>query len=412
MDTETSPPRADAWRLARYLFGAPFTDIAALTHPVAKGAAVAMERANGEGRDGAWRTYLLTLGREVATAWQAAVFAEDPDSDEPGAEADTPRYTLHQAAEAYAPLPPVPWVVEPVLARGRVHCFYGDGGSKKTFTGYDLAVAVALGADDWLGFALHGGRVLVTDEEAGAADVRRRLALAMRDRGAPAALPLVFTTKEDFDFRDPDDRAAIEALLATEHPALWFIDALQDVTPGADENATRDMAPPLRWLKTMATRHNICIVIVHHSGRDGKRYRGASAIKQQVDMMLLIESAPDSPNIDFVSEKVRDGPPLHFGAAVTFYDDKVHFHRTGEAKPRARLTGSERHVVDYLAVLGQATVADIENSVDPDLLSPRTATNALKKLVERKLVRRSDDGGPGTKATYELATPPTLEVPW
>jgi hypothetical protein len=407
---DSMPPRADAWRLARYLAGAPFTDIARLLHPVAKGAAVAMERSNGEGRDGALEAYFWTLDAAVADLWKLSIMHEDPESDEPADAPPIARYTLHSAAEIDLPLPPREDVVDEIIVRGDVVAFVGDAGSKKTLSLTDLSVSVANNEEEWCGFTVRGGPVFFTDEESGRRRFLQRLGDTMRAHHAPSSIPLKFTSLENFDLRVPEDVAALEEILAAERPALWVIDALMDVLAGADENAAKDLVPALRTLRRLAVTYNVAIVLIHHAGKDGKGYRGSSAIKGQVDAMIMVESKPDSPNIDFASEKVRDSAPLRFAVAAHFGEGHFHLSRTGQEKPRAKLSAGEQEVLRYLEAQGgrafrEAICYGVES------VSAGTAKNAITSLVKRSLIHRCNEGAKGADAEYALGAKPEV-TPW
>ena len=82
------------------------------------------------------------------------------------------RYVIRDASYALAPLPPIEWIIDQLISEGSVNLFYGEPGSKKTYSLLSLGVCVALGKS-WLRFDTSQQDVLIIDEESG----ERRLAL-------------------------------------------------------------------------------------------------------------------------------------------------------------------------------------------------------------------------------------------
>ena len=66
---------------------------------------------------------------------------------------EKPRFIVRDAEYALQPQPPHEWIIEQLITEGSVNVFYGEPGSKKTYTLFSLAVCVALGRP-WLGFSV------------------------------------------------------------------------------------------------------------------------------------------------------------------------------------------------------------------------------------------------------------------
>jgi hypothetical protein len=281
----------------------------------------------------------------------------------------------------------------------------GDPGSKKTYSLMDALVCVALGKP-WLGFGTLQGSVLIVDEESGLRRLQRRLGAVLLAHDAPPGTPVAYTSLEMFNLREPKQIARLDALLTAVQPVLVAIDALADVMPGADENSVKDTQPVFMALRGLAERHQCAIVVIHHSNKAGS-YRGSTAICGAVDMMLMVESKPESPDVDFATAKVRDTEPLKFAAAAHFQTDaqgvvaRVYLTPTGPvaARPRDRSKG-ERYVLRYLREQGPATIKAIREHADS--CSPTTARQAVYSLADQGLVARTDACGPGEQATYAL----------
>jgi len=326
------------------------------------------------------------------------------DNSEDGEIIPEPRYILHRFREAFLPQPPVEWVVDQLFQRGSVNLVYGAPGSKKTYIMLDCAVCVA-GHEVWLRRETYGGPVLLIDEESGPRRLNRRLAEVGRGHRASADLPISYTTLAMFNLLScPADVQHLDVLFGQEQPVLVVIDALADVMVGGDENEVKDTHPVLQKLKGLAHKHNCAVVVIHHSNRQGK-YRGSSAIPGVVDVMLSVDSPNGVSNITFVTEKNRDGEMQQFGAQIIF-DKPMEAVRLLASEPVERIARertSVAYVLEYLKARSNGAYLD-DIIAKPDSCSPNAARLAVYELVKRGILIRTDSGGRGSRAYYELSS--------
>lgn len=325
------------------------------------------------------------------------------DTDE-DAERDTPkrRYTLHHAREAWAPEPPREFLVNPLFERGSLSIIYGPPGCGKTYAMIDCAVCIALGLS-WLNFETVQGGVLILDEESGQRRMNRRLREVMKAHDAPDDVPIYYTTLEGFNLRDVRDHKHIEAAIEESGAGFVLMDALADFTPGADENAVKDMLPPMLVLKGIADRRRVHVSTIHHSNKQGAM-RGSIAIPGVVDLVLSVERKPKSPRIDFVTTKARDTEEALFSATFDFDRDEQAFQLLATAKQAGddtRLTDAQKFVLHHLLENGPSTIEDIESHASG--CSPRTARNAVFALANMGRIHRTNPGeSRGVPAVYGL----------
>ncbi len=312
-----------------------------------------------------------------------------------------PRFTLKTAVDALQPLPPIEWVVENLFSAGSVSVVFGEGGSKKTWSMLDMAVAVARG-ETWLNFPTVPGPVLVIDEESGNRRLSRRLSQVLCGHDADQATPLYYVSLAAFDLGNPDDVNQLHVLISQTGARLVIIDALADVMPGRDENSVKDVQPIFLALRRIAEVTQAAIVIIHHSNKGGG-YRGSTAIKGAVDLLLAVESAQESPNINFKTEKARDTEPLSFAAVAHFEPDRFYL-RESLAGPTIKLAKAQEYVLRYLSKNPGASTDEIMSNADA--CSPDAARRAIYSLADPKVdyVTRADAGGlgRGMKAAYNL----------
>lgn len=311
-----------------------------------------------------------------------------------------PRYQLLTACDALQPQPPIDWLVDGLISAGSVNVFYGDGGSKKTWALLDMAVCVARGAD-WLNFKTKAGGVLIVDEESGKRRIMRRLGDVLRGHAADNQTPIYCTSLAAFNLCEPNDIGELYNLIVSSGARLVIVDALADVMPGKDENSVKDVQPLFLALRRIAEETQAAIIIIHHSSKNGG-YRGSTAIKGALDLLLSVESKTGSDEIIFKTEKARDTTAGEFTATANFMTvDPAMFWLTPSDKTAgATFNKGQKYVLRYLLENGASPMNDITGNADS--CSERTAKNSVYSLADMGFLTRTDGGGQGVKAAYDL----------
>lgn len=338
----------------------------------------------------------------VATIEQIRLQANEPEESEPVAQVE--RFALRWADSVYEVAAPLEFLVDGLITKGSVNLLVGEGGSKKTWAALDLAVCVATG-EKWLDFETKQTAVLIVDEESGPRRLQRRLYetlnghLVKRDDVPPIA----FTSLAMLDMRKLDDVNALHARIVETNAGLVIIDALADVMPGADENSVKDVQPVFMQLRSVAETTQAAIIIIHHSNKATGGYRGSTAIKGAVDLMLMVESSPESKFVSFNADKARDIEPKKFTALATWQIEKSQFYLTAtDVNPKASMNKIQRFVLRYLLGNPSATVKNIKGAAD--VCGPESAKTMLYALADSGHVYRTNEGktGRGNEATYDL----------
>lgn len=311
-----------------------------------------------------------------------------------------PRYIIRDAAYALQPRPPINKVVENLLNAGSVSLFFGEPGSKKTSSILSLAVCVALGKP-WVGFATQAVKVLVIDEENGENRIALRLAAAIRGELGDASTQIEFISLAGFKLDQPTDVQEIEKLVRERGIGLVIIDALAEIMDG-DENSKQDVQPVLSAIRKIAETTLAAIILIHHSNRNGA-YRGSSAIKGSIDLMVQVESDNGSNLVHFRTVKNRDGEALSWYAKATWTEDQFYLTRLDQKEEPKQRPASELYVLDFLQNNGPTDVETLKANAKG--CSADAALAATYRLVKEKLVTRSNLGGKGVKAVYELVNP-------
>jgi hypothetical protein len=340
----------------------------------------------------------------LATIETLRLEANEPNQIE--APAQDARFILRWADCVYDATAPLEFLIgddrNGLITKGSVNLLVGEGGSKKTWAALDLAVCVAMGKN-WLDFPTRQTSVLIVDEESGERRLKRRLYETLNGHLVKRedAAPIAFTSLALLDMRQPDDVTALQMAIRESCAGLVIIDALADIMPGADENAVKDVQPIFMNLRRVAEVTQAAIILIHHSNKQNG-YRGSTAIKGAVDLMLMVESAPKSPYITFNAEKARDIEPKQFTAAASWVQDPPQFYlSTTEVNPKQHINKGQKYVLRYLKERGNSMIDDIIDS--PDTCQPATARTAVYNLADSGHVRRTNSGtGRGVKAEYDL----------
>lgn len=187
------------------------------------------------------------------------------------------------------PVPDVKWVVENLLVGHESHVLAADGGTGKSWFCQALALAVAGGAETFLGLPVkRHGPVLYVDEEQSADLVLQRLNALGYD-------PEKHRDLEYISFGGVDLLNEPHLLLeeATEiEPTLIVIESLSEVSVGGDENDNSAMTQLMRHgIKPLARQSGAAVVITHHTTKDGNGVRGAGAIRNAVDQAISMKAA-------------------------------------------------------------------------------------------------------------------------
>jgi KaiC/GvpD/RAD55 family RecA-like ATPase len=200
--------------------------------------------------------------------------------------------------------PPTDWLVEDLLVRNEAAVLAGDGGVGKSMFTMQLALTVAAGRSTFLDLAVRrGGRVLYVDEENSAQLALQRLtALAADMWGKGEGIPkdvqqnLEYLWYAGVDLLNEPEKLLEEALEI--EPEVIIIDSLSRVTLGAEENSNPDMTRLMKGgVIPLARDTGAAVLLVHHTDKDGRGPRGASAIRNSADQVISMVATQDKAGV-------------------------------------------------------------------------------------------------------------------
>lgn len=347
------------------------------------------------------KTYGETTIESAADMTQETYHARDngsrpaPEKVEPEGK---PRVVILSAADAYKPQPPIEYIVDGLIPTGSVNVFYGEPGSKKTYSLLSMAVDVA-GGLEWCGMSVEQSPVLIIDEESGKRRMLRRLHDALAGEQLGPDTPVYFVSLASFKMDDPADEVVIQGLIEETGARLVIIDALADVMDG-DENSKKETQPVFNALRRVAEATDSAIIVIHHANKGGG-YRGTSAIKGAVDTLVQVQSETGRNLVVFTSEKTRDGEGKTWAAEAAWTSNTFNLFPAFAPEHKQRLSKSQAYVIRCLES-GNKTLSEIMDGADT--CSAGAAKKAVYDLVDRKMVERINPGARGVEATYAIHT--------
>ena len=167
------------------------------------------------------------------------------------------------------------------------------------------------------------------------------------------------------------------------------IDTLARCMVGADENSAKDcgeVVAALLRLRQATPEGRGCVAGVHHTGKDGKTFRGSSVFEAGADTVYAVSADEAVINLD--RQKRRDGPKddhhelkfdlidgsgsgvisVHRGGGQTDRGDKLlstfvhHFSETGASKAELRLVTDMAQGTFYRALSDLLKRRDLINT--------------------------------------------------
>jgi hypothetical protein len=332
-------------------------------------------------------------------------------------------------ADFLAPCPPEEFVLEKTIIEGGVSIMTGLSGCGKTWLTTHLSIAVAQGAP-WLGIATKQKNVLLIDEESGKNRLMRRFKKLAVGRGLVdlsssetvsrdsevGALPIRGRSMRQIDLRKGPHIKKLKEQILKNEIGFIVIDALADVTPGADENNKKDMLPAINNLKYLCEETGVTVVVIHHPGKDEKSiFRGTSAIIGAVDGMFLIKRDHDSENIFFESVKERDIERIKFSAKIQFSEYSVTIEESDAINSADALVKKKQNELDdilkYVFERGEVTQAEVVKVFGPLMNVKETAIkDRIHHLIKTSFLTQEKKQTKGCVWLLVLSVPESKKV--
>ena len=205
----------------------------------------------------------------------------------------------------FGELPRLDWLMEHLIPRRSIVVIFGSSGVGKSAFVIDFGIALASGRPWANRFDVVKVAVLICSQE-GEKGMRTRAFINTRaeDPAVSARLHFCFDALNIGAEADIDDLAATIVRLGA---SVVFIDTLSASLAGAlEENSTSDMAKMIGLLRRLIRMTGVTVILIHHTGHQEGRERGASVLRRDVDVSIMLTRKGSE--IEWRTVKVKDGP--------------------------------------------------------------------------------------------------------
>ncbi|MFB6558501.1 AAA family ATPase [Streptomyces sp. NPDC056400] len=264
-------------------------------------------------------------------------------------------------SDALDNIEPLEPVVDGLLYRDSLARLYGPSGTFKSFLTLDFAACVATGLP-WHGQDTQRGPVLYLVAE-GIRGIRKRVRAWEQHHGR--RMTGVKFLPRPVQALDPEWAVLVEVCKRLE-PALVIVDTQARVTVGVEENSNTEMGRFVDQMERLRAACGACLLLVHHTGHDTERSRGATAVKGalQTELGVTRKDTDTGPVITLRTGKQKDDEELHdlaFGIHQVILDGEakedgtpvtsvvlVKLDTAGESQARTSYQGRVEEIADAL----------------------------------------------------------------
>ena len=201
-------------------------------------------------------------------------------------------------------LPEPKWLVDRHVTDG-LTVIYGPPGAGKTFVALSMSLSIGSGRR-WHGHGVATAPVVYVSGE-GVGGLHRRVQAWKHAEGVADSKVYVVP----FGVRFGGEQSHAVGLRGDVHATgagLVVIDTLARSMAGSDENSSQDMGQHVQALDWLRDRTGCGVIVVHHSGVEGSRPRGSTALFGAADTLIRVDG--DGSRVDMSCEKQKDAPPF------------------------------------------------------------------------------------------------------
>lgn len=224
------------------------------------------------------------------------------------------------------------WIVDGILPADAMTTVFGAPGSTKSFWSLDIACCIASGLA-FNGVKVRKGKVIYTVGE-GLRGMKLRieawkLAHPSADYEAlhnnliiiPRAITLLDKTEASMLIN------TAEAINDNGELRAFIIDTWARALTGGEENSAKDTGIAISVCETVRAKTGASPIIVHHTGTEGTRERGSTALRGATDTSILMVKDEVSGLVTVSCKKMKDGEPFKplkyelktFGHSIVLY---------------------------------------------------------------------------------------------
>lgn len=180
----------------------------------------------------------------------------------------------------------VEWLVEDFINKDGIVALCADAGIGKTMLALELCACIVSGKKFLGKYNVKQGTVLYINQEMPFYSVKSRLEKFGLSKNAP------FYTFKIRGFTIEEYECELFELIKEINPALIVFDSLSGIH-SKNENSSQEMALVMDFFIRLSDL-GIAVLLPHHITKGEGNYRGSSAIKAKVDLMLMLEKVKDT----------------------------------------------------------------------------------------------------------------------
>lgn len=279
---------------------------------------------------------------------------------------------------------PVP-LVDGILFRDSLAWLYGKPGSGKSFVGIDWAGCVANGLP-WGMHEVSTGKVLYLVAE-GTAGIRRRVRAWEKHTGIRMSdvtfLPIAV------QFLNGVDLSALAILVGEMQPVLIVVDTQARCTVGANENDNGEMGNVVAAADRLREASGACVLMIHHSGRNGENMRGASAFDGAAASVMKVVKNDDYVEVHCEKQKDVEDFDTVFLKMRPVLESVVLENRMAALADDAKLSKNEEKILDLMREAFASSSASRSAIVAATEVPQSSAYRAIGKLERLGYLRQT-----------------------
>lgn len=289
-------------------------------------------------------------------------------------------------------------VIADYLDKGTLVRIFGPPKSLKSFIALSMAGAAA-GGLRWFGYRTEKAKTLYVVAE-GVRGTRKRVRAWEQENGQK--IDVRFYPRA-VQIGDPEQQRRLIAYARTYGYEFIIFDTQARCTVGVKENDNTEMGVVIAALDALKEVTGACVMLVHHSGTEGGRGRGATAWDGAVDTEFEVRRDERSMRVTLVTrfqKDMQEAPELRLEGHEI--GDSIAFRLQGDATPppvEIIVTGRQQSVLRMIAEYGEVGVSTtgIVAALGLEAKERGTCGTHVNALLKKELIKKI----PAT-ARYEI----------
>lgn len=212
-------------------------------------------------------------------------------------------------------LPDPEWVIDGFIPADAMVTIFGAPGSTKSFWALDVACSIASGYE-FNGSKVKSGKVIYCVGE-GLRGMKWRIEawkLAHPNADADALHENLIILPRAVMLLDKTESAMLintaEAVSEEAPLRAFVIDTWARSLTGGDENSAQDVGVAINICETVRAKTGASPIIIHHTGADGSRERGSTALRGATDTTIHMAHNETENVVTVTCKKMKDGEPF------------------------------------------------------------------------------------------------------